>query len=602
LLRATFTRVQGRRSQGADRDAPRLPGSGDPPTTPGDALSERTTGDGAVTRAEQTGIMRALLVQAASPATYWGYQRSLPFIDKDATIPPLGLATLAAHLPAGWELRIRDLHLDPLDDRDLRWADAVLVSGMLVQAPSMREVLTRARALGKVTVVGGPAPTTSPELFPEATYVFRGEAEGRLDRLVEALAAPGRVAERVLSPPGDDRPDLALARVPRFDLVELDRYATVAIQVSRGCPFSCEFCDIIEIFGRTPRVKSADQVLAELSALRCQGARGPLFIVDDNFIGNRKAIARLLPDVARWQREAGWPFDLYTEASLDLAAEGALLDLMIGAGFSAVFVGLETPDPETLARTGKKQNLKVDPAEAIERLTRAGLEVFAGFIVGFDGDDAAALERQRAFVSRLPIPRAMVGLLTALPGTQLWRRLEREGRLRARTSGDQFDRPNFETTLPEAELVTGYRDLLASLFSADAYFDRCARHLALAPLRRRPLRPGSLRALARAVWRLGVRGPRRQHFWRLVRLALARGTAALPTAVTLAILGEHFVTYTSEEVLPRLDRRLAEIRSESAARAVTAEAPPAAVPASPAWRGGDGAVPAGVAAGPATRG
>src|SRR5512133_1085001 len=375
--------------------------------------------------------MRTLLVQAATPITYWGYQHSPPFIRKGASRPPLGLATLAAHLPDSWELRLRDLHLAPLDDADLQWADAVLVSGMLAQQASIRETLVRAARLGKVTVVGGPAATTSPDAFPEAMHVFQGEAEGRLDRLVEALEHPERASGRILSPPGLDRPDLSLTRVPRFDLLALDRYASFAIQVSRGCPFSCEFCDIIEVFGRTPRVKASAQVLAELDALHRLGARGPLFVVDDNFIGNRRAAAQILPEIARWQREKLHPFELFTEASLDLASEPALLAAMVDAGFTAVFVGIETPNVASLEETGKKQNLRMDPSEAVHVLTRAGFEVFAGFIVGFDGDGPDIFERQAAFIGSLPIPRAMVGLLTALPGTALWRRLDGERRIRS---------------------------------------------------------------------------------------------------------------------------------------------------------------------------
>jgi radical SAM superfamily enzyme YgiQ (UPF0313 family) len=549
--------------------------------------------------------MRALLVQGASPPTYWGYQHGLPFIAKDAVLPPLGLATLAALLPDSWELRVRDLHLGPVSDDDLCSADAVLVSGMLVQGRSMREVLTRARRLGRPTVVGGPAATTSPDAFPEATYLFLGEAEGRLGRLVEALEHPGYVPERVLSPPGDARPSMALARVPRFDLLDLDRYASISVQVSRGCPFNCEFCDIIEIFGRVPRVKTPAQVLAELEALHRLGARGPLFIVDDNFIGNRKAAGRLLAELSAWQRARGRPFDLYTEASLDLAGDPVLVGAMVDAGFSSVFVGLETPDPETLEKTQKKQNLRMDPAQAVTTLSRAGLEVFAGFIVGFDGDDAGALERQREFVSRLPIPRAMVGMLTALPGTQLWRRLEREGRLRADASGDQFDRTNFETTMPEAELVAGYRELLAALFSPDAFFRRCELSLEMTPPRPAPLCPGGLRAFARAVWGIGIRGEpeRRRWFWRLLRRGLRLGLAAVPRAVTFSIIGEHFVRYTAEEVLPRLDRRLEEIRREAAAAAQppTARAPrwrPAMEPPRSAGRTPRGSRPRVAAPGP----
>ncbi len=508
--------------------------------------------------------MRVLLLQAATPPTYWGYQHSLPFVRKDAGLPPLGLATLAAHLPERWELRLHDLHLGPIDDEAIRWADAVLVSGMLVQQPSIREALARAGRLGRPTVVGGPAPTTSPGEFPEATYLFRGEAEGRLDRVVEALERPGRIADRILSPPGDARPDLACARVPRFDLLRLDRYMSAAIQVSRGCPFSCEFCDIVEVFGRVPRVKAPAQVLAELEALRRLGARGPLFVVDDNFIGNRRAIAKLLPELAAWQRAHGRPFDLYTEASVDLAAEPALVAGMIEAGFTAVFVGLETPDPETLARIGKKQNTRRDPAAAVETLTRAGLEVFAGFIVGFDGDDAAAIARQREFVSRLPIPRAMVGILSALPGTALFRRLEKEGRLRGRASGDQFDRTNFAPTMGEEALTVAYRDLLAALFSPEGYFERCARQLRMSPALPTPMRDGTIAILGRALWRLGIVGARRRFFWRLLRIALPRGPASIAQAITFAIMGEHFIRYTAEEVLPRLDRRIREIRREGA--------------------------------------
>ncbi|HVO17735.1 MAG TPA: DUF4070 domain-containing protein [Anaeromyxobacter sp.] len=519
--------------------------------------------------------MRALLVQGKSPPAYWSFGHSLPFIGKDATHPPLGLATMAAHLPATWDLRLRDLHLGPVSDSDLREADAVLASGMLVEVDSVREILARARALGRLTVVGGPAATVSPESFPEAQYLFRGEAEGRLDRLIEVLEHPTRGAERMLSPPDDVRPSLALARVPRFDLLEVHRYASMSVQVSRGCPFHCEFCDIIEMFGRVPRTKQPAQVLAELDALFALGARGGLFVVDDNFIGNRKAAAGLLTAISRWQEQHGWPFDLYTEASLDLAGEDGLVRGLVEAGFTSVFVGLESPDPDTLRKTQKKQNLRMDPARAVELLTRAGLEVFAGFIVGFDGDDGQAFARQEAFISALPVPRAMVGLLTALPGTQLWRRLEREGRLRADPTGDQFDRTNFQTTMPEAALVAAYRDLLAALFSSDGFFRRCELSLRMMPARPHPSnREGSLMALARAIWRIGVRGDpaRRRWFWRLLRIAAAGGIPAVTRAVEFSIMGEHFIRYTAEEVLPRLERRLLEIRSEPA----RPERPPAA--------------------------
>ncbi len=519
--------------------------------------------------------MRALLVQAESPPTYWGYQYSLKLAGKSATLPPLGLATVAALLPRSWDLRLHDLQLGPLPDDAIRWADAVLVSGMLVQTRSIGEVVTRSRALGRRTVLGGPAPSTSPESFPEADHLFQGEAEGRLDLLVRALENRMRPAPRILSPVGDARPDVRLSPVPRFDLLDLPRYTTLALQVSRGCPFSCEFCDIIEIFGRTPRLKSAEQVVAELDALHRTGARGSLFFVDDNFIGNRRAVARMLPRIAEWQRAHGRPFDFYTEASVDLATEPKLVQAMVDAGFTAVFLGIETPSTESLASAHKLQNLRMDPAQAVASLTAAGFEVFAGFIVGFDTDGPDIFDRQLEFISGLPIPRAMVGVLSALPGTALWRRLEREGRLRRDPSGDQFERPNFVPAMDERRLLAGYRRLLASLYTSEAYYDRCGTFLEQARMIPGAVSPGGLAALARSVWHIGLRSARGRHFWRLLWRALRRGPAALPKAVALAIVGEHLVRYTEETVLPRLDRTLADMDAAGAVprRAVAAPAP-----------------------------
>jgi radical SAM superfamily enzyme YgiQ (UPF0313 family) len=507
--------------------------------------------------------MRALLVQPRSPVTYWSYEHSLPFVAKETTLPPLGLLTLAALLPRRWELRLRDLNVEPLADEDLRWADVVLLSGMLVQADSMHGVLARARAAGRRTVVGGPAATGSPGRFPEADHLFLGEAEGRLDLLVRTLEAPGASPPRLLSPEGGKWPDLSATRVPRFDLLQPSRYANHALQYSRGCPFRCEFCDIVELYGNAPRVKSPRQVEAELDALHASGARGTLFFVDDNFVGNRREVARLLPVLQAWQARHGFPFELLTEASVDLASHPPLVEGMVAAGFSAVFLGIETPSGAALSQAGKTQNLRMPQERAVEQLTRAGLEVFAGFIVGFDSDGPEIFDQQLAFISSLPVPRAMVGLLTALPGTRLWRRLEGEGRLRldAPASGDAFARPNFEPAMDERALLLGYRRLLAALYDADGYYRRCAAHLEQTAFRPGVTACGSAveaaRALGRAVWRIGVLGPRRAHFWRLVLGALRRGRAAVPRAVTLAIVGESLIRYTQEVVLPRLDQAIA---------------------------------------------
>lgn len=503
--------------------------------------------------------MKALLVQPLAPKTYWGFQHSLHIVGKAASLPPLGLATLAALLPLEWKLRILDLNVEPLRDEDLRWADVLLLTGMLVHSASMMDVLARAKRLGVRTVVGGPAASAAPERFADADHVFSGEAEGRLRDLVRALETG--TGPRVLSPP-PARPDLTGRPPPRYDLLKRARYSSMSVQYSRGCPFSCEFCDVIELFGRAPRVKSTAQMLSELDALFGAGWRGPVFFVDDNFIGNRRGVAELLPELSRWQRQHGWPFELYTEASVDLAAQPKLVAAMVEAGFATVFLGIETPSAEALRESHKLQNLKVPSDEAVQRLTRAGLGVCAGFIVGFDSDGPGIFEAQRRFIDRLPIPTAMVGLLTAPPGTALWRRLDREGRLRRDFSGDQFDRPNFDPRLDERVLLKGYRELLAALYEPGAYYTRCE-HLVREVGKGRNRAPtlDALLMLARIVFWLGIASLRRRYFWRLFFRSLRR-PHTFARAMGLAVQGEHLIRYTREDVIPRVDRALLELNRE----------------------------------------
>jgi len=504
--------------------------------------------------------MRALLVYPQFPVTYWGFQHGLEVIGKRASLPPLGLVTVAASLPRDWELRLVDLNVRELLDAELAWAEVVLTGGMLVQADSIRELVRRAHVAGRRIVVGGPAPTTTPELFDEADIVFRGELEGRTADLVSAIKEGQTV--RLDAPPG--YPDISETPVPRFDLLDLASYASMSIQYSRGCPFRCEFCDIVAIFGRRPRVKSSAQILAELDALDRLGYRGTLFFVDDNFIGNRPAVRTLLPELLQWQETHGRPFELYTEASLDLAGDPALTQEMVAAGFTAVFVGIETPSREALSAVHKTQNLRVDVPDAVERLTRAGLEVMGGFIVGFDSDGPAIFEAQRQLIQALPIPLAMVGLLIALPGTALQRRLEAEGRLRERTDGDHFGRPNFAPVMDEEALLSGYRGLLADLYSPEAYYRRCEAYVD----RVGPTPSGGgvsardVQHLLRSLIGIGVRSPRRLLYWRLLLRTLLRAPRQLKWAVTHAVMGEHVVRYTEEHVLPRLERALAEVRAD----------------------------------------
>jgi radical SAM superfamily enzyme YgiQ (UPF0313 family) len=506
--------------------------------------------------------MRVLLVYPEFPTTYWGFQHSLSLVGKRATLPPLGLISVAALLPQDWELRLVDLNVEPLREDDLGWADVVLSSGMLVQEPSMHEILARARQLGRRTIVGGPACTTSPKRFDDADCLFLGEAEGRVDELVGAIEGqPG--TPRVLHAPAA-RPSLHEVPVPRFDLLDIGQYRSMCIQTSRGCPFSCEFCDIIEIFGRVPRVKRPEQVVAELTELARLGYRGEVFVVDDNFIGNKKMVRPILAELARWQHDAGYPFTFYTEASLNLAADDRLVAAMHAANFTSVFIGIETPDEEALKITKKRQNVGVDVRAALDKLTAAGLEVMGGFIVGFDGDGERSFEAQRELLRDAPLPLAMVGLLTALPGTALWRRLEHEGRLRAHSDGDAFARPNFRPTMPERELIAAYAKLLADLYAPEAYFQRSAAvvdHIG-APAGKTPLLAADVRIALRSLYRLGILGQRRALFWRLLARALPRGTHAVRSAIACAVRGEHMIRYTDEVVLPRLADALGQVSPE----------------------------------------
>ncbi|MDY0003339.1 MAG: radical SAM protein [Polyangia bacterium] len=533
--------------------------------------------------------MNTLLVHPRLPLTYWGFQHSLDLIGKRASLPPLGLLSLAALLPRHWQVRLVDLNVTPLSDDDLRWADLVLTGGLLIQAESLHSIIARSRAFELPVAVGGPAPTTSPELFTDADIVFRGEAEGRIDELVEALARAPR-SQQILDAPAD-YPEMETVPPPRFDLLDLKQYASMSLQYSRGCPFRCEFCDIVAIFGHRPRVKTPEQVLTELESLYLLGYRGTLFFVDDNFIGNRREVKRLLPRLREWQRAHGHPFELYTEASVDLAADPMLLADMAEAGFTSVFVGIETPSHKALEQAKKLQNLRLDLSEAVDRITRAGLEVMGGFIVGFDSDDEGVFAEQRQFLARQPIPLAMVGLLTALPGTELWTRLEKEHRLRARSSGETFARPNFAPAMDERALITGYAKLLGWLYSADAYYARC--HAYLHSAGRRPAArastSGEWGALLCAIWRVGVLSQRRLLFWRLMGAALLHGRDRLRQAVVHAVQGEHLIRYTREQVLPRLEAALSEILAESLSPSTAYQAPAISEPFTPTaplgWRG-----------------
>jgi radical SAM superfamily enzyme YgiQ (UPF0313 family) len=509
--------------------------------------------------------MHTLLVNPVFPKTYWGMEYARLLTRRSALLPPLGLLTVAALLPSDWTVRLLDMSVEPLLDEDLKWADVVFVGAMQIQQESYHEVIRRAHSLGKTVVVGGAYATTDPDASRDADCVVIGESEELIGPLCSDILN-GALKPRYKA---ENRPDVTRSPIPRYDLLRVEAYQSIGVQFSRGCPFNCEFCDIIEVFGRVPRTKPAAQLLREFDAIYATGFRGMLFMVDDNFIGNKKAAKTMLPEVAEWMRAKQYPFDIYTEASINLAADDKLIDLMLDAGFSSVFVGIETPSQEALAETQKVQNLRLDLTVAVEKLTRKGIEVMAGFIVGFDVDDPGIFERQYTFIQNSPIPLAMVGILSALPGSQLWRRLEKEGRLIEDWSGENFGRANFRTIMPEKVLLDGYKKLLADVYEPDAYYARCLRVLELWPSKR-PSRfrfpiGYALGTLLRTIWRQGVKAPYRGAFWRFVAKAIWRVPHLVPRFVSQVVNGEHAIRFTHEDVMPRLAAAQASIGIEAPA-------------------------------------
>lgn len=498
--------------------------------------------------------MKVLLVSPPMPRTYWGAEYALRLTGRKALLPPLGLLTVAALLPRSWELRLVDMSVDILADEDLCWADVVMVSGMMLQKEALVEVAGRARAKGKRVVGGGAYASTSPgALIPHLDCVVVGEAENITDHLVRVLSRAGEPLPPVLE--AAERPQLHHLPPPRFDLINVAAYQCIGLQWSRGCPFHCEFCDITDLYGHHPRTKTPQQFCGELDALYATGFRGSVFVVDDNFIGNRVATRSLLEAVSPWMRAHDHPFDFYTEASINLAADEALITAMVTAGFRSVFVGIETPSREALRSVHKMQNAAVDLQAAVNTLLASGLEVMGGFILGFDADGPNASHDLHRWIAQSAIPLAMVGMLVALPGTRLERRLRREGRMREEGSGDNLMRPNFQTCMGDQQLLSGYTDLMDRLYQPQAFFNRGMRMLELAPAGRwrfRRPRVDAYACLARSLWHQGLRSTYRRAYWHYLWQVITHVPWHFDRAMGLAIQGEHMIRYTHQDVLPRL--------------------------------------------------
>jgi radical SAM superfamily enzyme YgiQ (UPF0313 family) len=483
--------------------------------------------------------MKILLVYPRTPDTFWSFKHVLRFVSKRAAFPPLGLLTVAALLPRHWELRLVDLNVEPLKDEHLRWADYVMLSAMLVQKGSVEEVVARCGAAGRPVIAGGPLFTAGRTDFPGIQHLVAGEAEDVLPRLVADLEAgtPQPFYQAT------ERPDVARVPVPRWDLIRFRHYVTMAVQFSRGCPYDCEFCDIVVMNGRVPRTKSPPQLVRELETLRQRGWKDMVFIVDDNFIGDRRRTKELLRAMIEWRDRSRASMGFLTEASVNLADDPELCELMVRAGFRKVFVGIETPSAESLQECHKLQNADRDLVQAVRTLQHAGLEVMGGFIVGFDHDKADVFKRQFDFIQRSGVATAMVGLLTALPQTRLYQRLMKEGRIEAESTGNNTEAAlNFKPRLNREFLQSGYRELMKRLYEPKVYYERIRiflEHHRPSRVRWR-LSPGDFQAFLKSFWLLGVCHRGRRAYWRFVSGTLLRRPHQFRHAVELAIVGFHF--------------------------------------------------------------
>jgi len=486
--------------------------------------------------------MKILLIWPKFPETFWGFKYALPFINKKAVFPPLGLLTVAAILPKEFEKKLIDLNIEKLNDKDLKLADLLFVSAMVIQKESVKEIIKRAKKFGKKIIAGGPLFTTGYEEFLEdIDYFVLGEAEVTLPIFLEDLK--NNSLKKVYKP--NEWPDIRRTPIPLWELIDMKKYASLSIQYSRGCPFNCEFCDIILLNGRNPRTKDGDQILRELDALYNRGWRGNVFFVDDNFIGNKiKLKEEILPAIIKWMTERNYPFAFNTQASINLADDQELMKLMVRAGFDSVFIGIESPNEESLRECGKFQNLNRDLLNSVKTIQSHGLQVQAGFILGFDSDTPSIFERITNFIQRSGIVTAMVGLLQAPPKTRLYERLKKENRLISEPTGNNTDCTiNFLPKMNYHVLISGYKKVINKIYSPRYYYQRLIESLRRYKIKRAKVfrfHFQSFFAFIKSIWILGILEKERVHYWKLLFWTLFKRPKLFPLAIELAIWGFHF--------------------------------------------------------------
>ncbi len=503
--------------------------------------------------------------------SFWNFRDACDLVGAKYPEAPLGLITVAAMLPPSWEIRLNDMNVEGLRPKDVEWADLIFIGGQIFQQKEHLRLIDHFRALGKTVVVGGPDATSSPHLYDRASHLILGEAEVTMPEFL-ADFTEGRARHRY--EPGERKADMKTSPTPLFELLKFSNYLNLSIQWNRGCPFMCEFCDIIELFGRVPRGKTITQLETELQKIYDLGYRGQVGIVDDNFIGNKKAVKVLLPALIEWQKRHDWPFDFSTEASLNLADDDDLMNLMEEAGFTWMFTGIETPDKETLLMTQKRQNTNRSIAESIHKLNQHGLIVMAGYIVGFDGEKDDVAQRMLDNIEETNIAVNMVGLMMAVPNTQLTRRLKKEGRLDEGLetpmdgTGDQcVSGLNFITTRPRLDILKDYGRIVKEILTPKKYFNRVLRSSLMlnAKKRRQHFNPLNLFNDLQALFKLSIRMMAKPstgyHYWRVLGLTLWKNPMAFRDALSLMALYLHFQKFR-DIVLERLEMDVEKLERE----------------------------------------
>lgn len=483
--------------------------------------------------------MNILLLYPAFPDTFWSFKHALSFVGKKASLPPVGLLTVASLLPGEWGKRLVDLNVRSLSEKDLEWADCAFISAMTVQREAARGLIERCKHAGLRVVAGGPLFQSEHDQFGAVDHFVLNEAELTLPEFLADLEQGD--ARKIYAT--DSFADMEHSPTPMWELLDLKRYGNMALQFSRGCPFNCDFCNVTALLGHRFRKKTSDQIIRELDSLYALGWRGDVFFVDDNFIGQKTFLKEdLLPAIIEWRKgKRGNTF--FTEASINLADDEELMRMMVKAGFSRVFIGIETPDENSLAECSKVQNRNRDLVMDVKRMQRAGLQVQGGFIVGFDHDGPSIFQKQIEFIQKSGIVTAMVGILQAPPGTRLFERMKEGGRLRGQSSGDNVDgTTNILPAMGADVLAKGYRSILEHIYSPKHYYERVKTFLSeyQAPPVRAHLQWSHLVALFRSTYRLGIFGKERWHYWKLLLWAQFRRPRLVPLAVVLSIYGYHF--------------------------------------------------------------